>query len=59
MPFYIHMPAKKRPRKAALPKRNLAAKQATNQKASVMKDRRGARGGAKNTFREDLTGQSE
>ena len=37
-----------------LPKRNLAAKQATDQKASVMKDRRTARGGAKNLMRNDL-----
>jgi hypothetical protein len=40
------------------PKRNFAAKQATNQKAVVMKDRREQRGGAKNTMRQDL-GESE
>jgi hypothetical protein len=39
-------------------KRNLAAKQATNQKAAVMKDRRAARGGATNTMRQDL-GEAE
>ena len=43
----------------ALPKRNLAAKQATNQKASVMKDKRGGRGGAKNTQRQDLQAAGE
>lgn len=52
------MPAKKRARKA-LPKRNLAAKQATNQKAAVMKDKREGRGGAKNTFKDDLTRPGE
>lgn len=36
-------------------KRNLAAKQARDQKAGVMKDKRGGRGGSKNTLREDLT----
>ena len=38
-----------------LPKRNLAAKQATNQKAGLIKDRRTERGGAKNKQREDLS----
>lgn len=52
------MPAKKKIKRKPLPKRNLAAKQATNQKAAVMKDRRTERGGAKNTFREDLTGNA-
>lgn len=47
------MATRKRP-PTKLPKRNLAAKQATNQKAVVMKDRRGPRGGAKNTMRQDL-----
>ncbi|MEZ5399430.1 MAG: hypothetical protein R2729_07150 [Bryobacteraceae bacterium] len=36
-------------------KRNLAAKQARDQKAGAMKDRRTSRGGSKNVFREDLT----
>lgn len=36
-------------------KRNLAAKQAKDQKAGVMKDKRGGRGGARNLMREDLS----
>jgi len=50
------MATKTRPTKdlPPLPKRNLAAKQATDQKAAVMKDRRTPRGGAKNTMRKDL-----
>jgi len=50
---------KKKPIKSVkLPKalkRNLAAKQARDQKAGVMKDRRTPRGGARNAFRDDLT----
>jgi hypothetical protein len=46
------MARKRAPKK--LPKRNLAAKQATNQKATIMKDRRTERGGAQNTMRKDL-----
>jgi len=45
--------AKKKPSRVPK-KRNLAAAQAKNQKASVMKDRRAPRGGAKNEMREDL-----
>jgi hypothetical protein len=37
-----------------LPKRNLAAKAARNQKAGAMKDRREARKGARNTMREAM-----
>lgn len=53
------MPPRNKSKKTAielpkLPKRNLAAKQATDQKSVVMKDRRIGRGGAKNTMREDL-----
>jgi len=45
--------AKKKP--SPIPKkRNLAAAQAKNQKAVVMKDRRAPRGGARNEMREDL-----
>jgi hypothetical protein len=52
-----NMASRKRPTAIVLPKatkRNLAAKQATDQKASVMKDRRTGRGGAKNVMRKDL-----
>jgi hypothetical protein len=49
------MASRKRVPRAKLPKRNLAAKQATNQKAVVMKDRREQRGGARNTMRQDLS----
>jgi len=41
---------------ARLLKRNLSARQARNQKAGAMKDRRTGRGGARNTMREDLSG---
>jgi hypothetical protein len=34
----------------------LAAKQARNQKAGLLKDRRQPRGGARNTMRQDLEG---
>ena len=37
-----------------LPKRNLAAKQAINQKAGVIREKRAGRGGAKSTLRGDL-----
>ena len=36
-----------------LPKRNFAAKQAVNQKAGAIKDKKEGRGGARNTFRQD------
>lgn len=45
-------------RKSATPaKRNLAAKQARDQKAGPMKDKRKGRGGARNTVKEDLNSQ--
>ncbi|MFN7921053.1 MAG: hypothetical protein U0Q16_13215 [Bryobacteraceae bacterium] len=47
----------RKPAKVKLPpatKRNIAAKQARDQKAGAMKDKRGGRGGAKNVMREDL-----
>jgi hypothetical protein len=50
------MAKKKKARRVALPKRNLAAKQATNQKAGVIPDKKKTRrGGARNTMREDLS----
>lgn len=42
-------------RPAPLPKRNFAAQAAKNQKAGPIKDKREGRGGAKNTFRQDVT----
>jgi hypothetical protein len=45
--------AKRKPSKVPK-KRNLAAKQARDQKAGPMKDKRGGRGGARNVMREDL-----
>ena len=42
----------KRPK--PLPKRNFAAKQAINQKAGAIKEKRTGRGGAKATLRQDL-----
>ncbi len=45
----------KRPKPKPPAKRNFAAFAATNQKAGPIKDRRSARGGAKNTMREDLS----
>jgi len=45
----------RKPRKSAPPKkRNLAARQAVNQKSVTLKDRRQPRGGSRNTMREDL-----
>jgi hypothetical protein len=49
--------AKKKSSTVKLPKpvkRNLAARQSRDQKAGAMKDRREARGGARNIFRDDL-----
>ena len=45
-----------RKRKPASPpkKRNFAAKQARDQKAGPMKDKRAGRGGSRNTYQEDL-----
>jgi hypothetical protein len=46
---------KMKPKRAALPKkRNFAAKQARDQKAGPMKDKRDGRGGARNRQLEDL-----
>jgi hypothetical protein len=45
---------RKAKKRTALPKRNLAAKQARDQKAGPMRDKREGRGGAKNTMREAL-----
>jgi hypothetical protein len=46
--------AGKRTRLPAPRKRNWSAQKARDQKAGPMKDRRTPRGGAKNTFREDI-----
>lgn len=46
---------RRRSRKPGPPrKRNWAAQKARDQRAGPMKDRRTPRGGARNTFREDL-----
>lgn len=45
-------------KKSPIPaKRNLAAKQARDQKSGPMKDKRKGRGGARNTAKEDLDAQ--
>jgi hypothetical protein len=44
----------KRKKQKMLPKRNIAAKLARDQKAGAMKDKRRGKGGARDTFRLDL-----